>query len=270
MNLKKKKYIVRMLVGLILLYALIALGIFVFQKYIIFQPKKLDTEFQFAFDQPFEELFLETSDNEQLNALYFKTKLESKGLVLYFHGNADNLDRWGNYASDFTKRGHDVFILEYRGYGKSTGKPDEIKFYQDAQLTYEWALKNYSSNQIIIYGRSLGTGVASHLAVGNDFRFLLLETPFDNVETLFKMRSPGGFIPFPINTKFPNDQYLKKIHQPIYIFLGTKDCIVPNSSTEKLRPLLKSSDRLITIEGGGHKNLNTFKKYQTELDFILQ
>ena len=258
-----------MLVGLILLYASILIGTFVFQKYIIFQPKKLDTEFQFAFDQPFEELFLTTPDSEQLNALYFKTKLESKGLVLYFHGNADNLDRWGNYASDFTKRGYDFFILEYRGYGKSTGKPDEAKFYEDAQLTFDWALKNYSSSQIIIYGRSLGTGVASHLAVDNDFRLLILETPFDNVETLFKMRSPGGFLPLPIKTKFPNDQHLKEINQPIYIFLGTKDRVVPNSSTEKLRPLLKPSDRLITIEGGGHKNLNTFEKYQTELDSIL-
>jgi len=259
-----------MLVGLILLYALIVLGTFVFQKYIIFQPKKLDTEFQFAFDQPFEELFLTTPDNEQLNALYFKTKLESKGLVIYFHGNADNLKRWGNYASDFTKRGYDVFILEYRGYGKSTGKPDETKFYQDAQLGYDWALKNYSPNQIVIYGRSLGSAVASHLAVENDFRFLILETPFDNVETLFKMRSPGGFLPLPIKSKFPNDKHLTKINQPIYIFLGTKDRVVPNRSTEKLRPLLKSSDRLIAIEGGGHKNLNTLEKYQTELDFILK
>jgi len=131
-------------------------------------------------------------------------------------------------------------------------------------------LENYSSNQIIIYGRSLGTGVASHLAVDNDFRLLILETPFDNVETLFKMRSPGGFLPLPIKSKFPNDEHLKKINQPIYIFLGTKDRVVPNRSTEKLRPLLKSSDRLITIEGGGHKNLNTFDKYQTELDFILK
>ena len=191
-------------------------------------------------------------------------------MVIYFHGNADNLKRWGNYTSDFTKRGYDVFILEYRGYGKSTGKPDETKFYQDAQLTYDWALKKYTSNQIIIYGRSLGSAVASHLAVNNDFRILILETPFDNVETLFKMRSPGGFLPLPIKSKFPNDKHLTKISQPIYIFLGTKDRVVPNRSTEKLRPLLKPSDRLIAIEGGGHKNLNTFEKYQTELDFILQ
>ena len=258
-----------MLVGIIFLYALTAFGIFVFQKYIIFQPKKLDTKFRFTFDQPFEELFLSTPDGEQLNALYFKTELESKGLVLYFHGNSDNLTRWGTYALDFTKRGYDIFILEYRGYGKSTGEPDEEKFYEDAQLTYNWASKNYLSNQIIIYGRSLGTGVASHLAVDNDFRLLILETPFDNVETLFKMCSPGGFLPLPIKTKFPNDQHLKKIKQPIYIFLGTKDIVVPNSSTEKLRPLLKPSDKMITIEGGGHKNINTFEKYQTELDSIL-
>ena len=259
-----------MLVGLILLYALIVLGIFVFQKYIIFQPKKLAAEFQFAFDQPFEELFLTTPDDEQLNALYFKTKLESKGLVIYFHGNADNLKRWGNYASDFTKRGYDVFILEYRGYGKSSGTPDETKFYQDAQLAYDWAVKKYPPSQIIIYGRSLGSAVASHLAVDNDFHFLILETPFDNVETLFKMRSPGGFLPLTIKSKFPNDEHLTKINQPIYIFLGTKDQVVPNHSTEKLRPLLKPSDQVIAIEGGGHKNLNTFEKYQTELDSILQ
>ncbi len=262
-----------MILWIISIYVFATIGIYALQKYIIFQPDKLPLNYQFVFEKPYRELFINTADNVKLNALLFQTDLPLKGLVIYFHGNADNLQRWGKFQSDFTSRGYDILMPDFRGFGKSTGQPDEQKFYQDAQLIYDHIFDvadQYKRSEIIIYGRSLGCAVASNLATKVEARKVILETPFKNIDNLMKINSRILFLPFDFKYNFPNDEHLAKIQKPIYIFAGTKDWVVPNKSTEQLKPLLKPSDRYIEIEGGGHKNLSTFKEYQQALDAILQ
>ena len=260
----------KLLKGSLTFYILAIAGIYTLQKYIIFQPKKLDKDFEFVFENPFEEFFLNTSDETELHLLLFKTQLPRKGLVLYFHGNADNLQRWGHFHADFTSRGYDILMMDYRGFGKSTGTPDEAIFYQDARLVYDWVLEKYDAAEIIIFGRSLGCAVAAQLATQVDTRMVILETPFFNFKNLFQTQGRILIFPFDFKYKFPNNEFLAKIKKPIYIFAGTKDWVVPNASTEKLKPLLKPIDRYFEIEGGGHKNLNTFEKYHEALDLILK
>jgi alpha-beta hydrolase superfamily lysophospholipase len=266
----KKKNLKKMILWTLGIYVFIILAIYAMQKYIIFQPEKLKREYQFQFENPFEEFFIKTPDEKTLNALLFKTQKTRKGLVLYFHGNADNLQRWGKYQVDFTSRGYDILLMDFRGYGKSTGKPSEQKFYEDAKLMYEWVLKKYSKDEIIIYGRSLGCAMASYLATKVDVRKVFLETPFYSANQLLKDRGELFIFPFDFKYDFPNYKHLQKINEPVIIFAGTKDWVVPNSSTEQLRPFLKSSDQFIYIEGAGHKNLNAFEKYHTELDSLLE
>ena len=254
------------------IYLLIIVGTYALQKYIIFQPDGLAMDYQFVFEKQYEEFFIKTTDGATLNALLFQTDLPRKGLVLYFHGNADNLQRWGKFQSDFTSRGYDILMVDFRGFGKSTRQPDELKFYEDAQFIYDWVFENfekYKKSEVIIYGRSLGCAVASNLATKVKAQKVILETPFKNIGNLIKTNSRVLFFPFDFKYNFPNDQHLSKIKEPIYIFVGTKDWVVPNKSSEQLKPLLKSSDQYIEIEGGGHKNLSTFKKYQQALDAIL-
>ena len=193
-------------------------------------------------------------------------------MVIYFHGNADNLQRWGNFQSDFTSRGYDILMPDFRGFGKSTGQPEELKFYEDAQLIYDWVFErfeNYKKSEAIIYGRSLGCAVASNLATKVEAQKVILETPFKNIGNLMKTNSRILFFPFDFKYNFPNDEHLSKIKKPIYIFVGTNDWVVSNKSSEQLKPFLKPSDQYIEIEGGGHKNLSTFKKYQQALDANL-
>lgn len=267
----RKTVIKKIIMWLVALYVFIIVGTYVFQKYIIFLPKKLNTNYEFVFENSFEELFLKTKDSIILNALIFKTELPRKGLVIYFHGNADNLQRWGKYHIDFTSRGYDILMMDFRGYGKSEGTPHEKKYYEDAQLMYDWAIKEkYKKEEIIIYGRSLGCGIASHLATQVEFEKLILETPFYNIRDVFQKKTLILFLPFDLKYIFPNNEFIQKIKQEVIIFAGSKDRVVPNRSTEKLKPLLKPSDRYIIIEGAGHKNLNTFEKYHTELDLILK
>lgn len=254
------------------IYVLVTIGIYALQKNIIFQPDELPLDYNFIFENSYREFFIKTTDSETLNVLLFQTDLPRKGLVLYFHGNADNLQRWGKFHSDFTSRGYDVLMTDFRGFGKSTGEPDEQKFYQDAQVVYDWVFKSfekYKKSEVIIYGRSLGCAIASNLATKVDAKKVILETPFKNINNLMKMNGWILYLPFDFKYNFPNDQHLSKIKKPIYIFVGTKDWVVPNESSEQLKPFLKPSDQYIEIEGGGHKNLSTFKKYQQKLDAIL-
>lgn len=269
----KKKPFLKMMIWLISIYVLIIIGAYALQNYIIFQPDKLPLDHQYYFSgKNYQELFIETSDHEKLNALLFQTEQPYKGLVIYFHGNADNLQRWGAFHSDFTSRGYDILMPDFRGFGKSTGEPDELKFYEDAQTVYDYIFEisdRYKKSEVIIYGRSLGCAVASNLATRNEAKKVVLETPFKNFHNLMRVNGRIVFLPFDFKYNFPNDQHLAKIQQPIYIFVGTNDWVVPNRSSEQLKPFLKPSDQYIEIEGGGHKNLSTFKKYQQTLDNIL-
>ena len=120
-------------------------------------PESLEETYEYQFEGAnFEELNLLGSDMGSLNALWFKTE-SPKGMVLYFHGNAGNLSRWGNVHEVFTRAGYDVLIYDYRGYGKSTGDLDEKMFYDDAETVLSFAKQHFSEDEIIIYGRSLGS-----------------------------------------------------------------------------------------------------------------
>ncbi|HFC00835.1 MAG TPA: alpha/beta fold hydrolase [Phaeodactylibacter sp.] len=261
----------KIFIGLLLLYFFIIIGTYALQKYILFHPRKLNKDFKFSFRNPHEEFFLKTNQEENaINALLFKADSPAKGLVLYFHGNADNLKRWGRYHEDFTSRGYDVFMIDYRGFGKSEGALDEAGFYKDAQLAYDWILEKYNPDEIIVYGRSLGCGVATHLATKVNPRMIILETPFYDVKNLFQIRASIFFLPFDFKYNFPNHKNLQKIKEPIYIFVGTKDRVVPNQSTEKLKPFLKNGDKYIEIKGANHKNLSAFNQYHQVLDSILK
>jgi pimeloyl-ACP methyl ester carboxylesterase len=248
-------------------YVLLTGGIYLFKDKIVFQADKLDENYEFKFDQPFSEVTIFTSRSDELNALIFNPiDIDAKGTIIYFHGNADNMQRWGNYAVDFTSLGYTVLMIDFSGYGKSSGSPSEKVLYQNAEDTWQWALHHLPSKNFIIYGRSLGTAVAAQLATKHKPQQLILETPFyqfvqDRLKILF---------PFGLEYTFPNYQYLEKVDCPISIFQGTEDKIVTLKSAEKLRPLLEDDDNFVIIEGGGHKNLRDYEKYHTELSRILQ
>lgn len=260
---------IRLLLLALVLYIAGICFIFLFQRFIIFRPEPLPKNYSFDIDSPHEELFLITPDSNRINALFFPTQDSARGVVLYFHGNADNLARWSRFHSDFTERGYDFFAIDYRGYGKSTGQVDEDLFYQDARLAYNWLAKRYPPDHIIIYGRSLGSGPASHLAAEVRAKMLILETPFDNIRSLLLTQAPVLILPFELKYKFPNDEHIQKVSCPIYIFHGTKDRVVPYRSAERLKKHLKAGDFFYTIENGGHKDLSSFEIYQRMLDSLL-
>ncbi len=240
---------------------------YMFRNKLIFQAVKLPHDYQFVFDQPFEEYFITTPDDNSINALWFKPVKKAKGLVIYFHGNADNLQRWGQYAIDITQLGYEVLMIDYRGYGKSSGAPAEEILYKDASFIYQWAREKSDHKKIVLYGRSLGSAVASHLAAEVNPALLILETPFDELKGANILRHLVMILPF--NATFSNKEMLGKVTCKIIIIHGTDDWVVSLKSAERLRPLLKETDQFIIIPDGGHRNLRKFPLYHTTLASVL-
>ena len=239
------------------------------QRSFILHPKKLDKSFTYNFPFDFEELNFPTEEGE-INVIHaFSGAEKSKGVILYFHGNADNLERWGAYSSDFTERGYDVLMMDYRGFGKSDGKATEANMYEDGAMLYDYLKEKYNDQEIIIYGRSIGSGIATQLATRNKVKALFLEAPFHSIEDVVKQKYPFVLLLFKLQFEFPNHSNIQSLDVPIHIFHGTKDKVVPYESAEKLKAFLKDTDTFLTIDGAGHKNIADFESYQEEMDRLL-
>lgn len=251
-------------VGLVVLtlFLLAVLMFYSLQEKLIFLPTQLPSDFEYTFDHDFEEIFLEATDKARLNALHFKTK-DPKGLVLYFHGNAGDLSRWGEISSAFVDLGYNVLVMDYRGYGKSTGERSEEKLYSDAQLFYDFALDSYSEKDIVLYGRSLGSGIAAYLAAHNRPRKLILETPYYSLMDVAQDRFPFLPVKQMLTYELKSFEYVQQVKAPIRIFHGTEDSVVPFSSGNKLYEAIPNADKkMYVIPDGGHNNLSSFELYQ--------
>ncbi len=232
-------------------------------------PEKLDKDFEYDFSSSFREHFIEMEDGAMINALHFERD-NSKGLILYFHGNAGSLRRWGEVVEPFVELGFEVLIVDYRGYGKSRGKRTYQKMLSDADKLYAFALELTDEKNLILYGRSLGSSFASHLAGKNNPSKLILETPFFSLGDIAKRVVP--FFPqnYLLRFNFKNYESLKDAECSIYIFHGTDDNVVPIESGEKLYKTLNSDQAsFIVVQGGEHNNLAEFQEYQREIRKVL-
>lgn len=248
---------------------MIGASLYFLQEKLLFLPTVLEQDYQYEFANPFEELFLKPSEDVSINAVHFKTE-KPKGVILYFHGNAGDLSRWGVIAEYFVAKDYDVFIMDYRTYGKSKGKLSEQGFYDDAQFCYDYLLKQYSETDIIVYGRSLGTGISTYLASKNNPKQLILETPYYSILDVAKHRFPIFPVSALLKYKFSSNEFIIDVKCPITMFHGTDDSIVPYSSAEKLKAIAPNDKTtFITIEDGSHNNLIEFEDYRSGIDSIL-
>ncbi len=266
-HIRKLKKTVLILLGI---YVMIATLLYFIQERMLFHPTVLAMDYTYQFSQPFEEVFLKTEDEAVINAIHFKSR-KPKGVILYFHGNAGDLSRWGIIAEFFVEQNYDVFIMDYRSYGKSTGMLSEQALYEDAQLCYDHLLNEYQESHIIIYGRSLGTGIGAHLASNNEPKQLILETPFYSMTDVASYRFPFFPVRYLLKYQFPTYQFLNEVKCPIAIFHGTDDGVVPFESGKKLfETLPPGQGTFVQIDGGNHNNLIEFEKYITEINSILK
>ncbi len=253
------------------IYITIGIALYFFQEKFLFHPEPLPAEYTFHFQQPFKEVFLPVDNERNLSIVQF-TVPDSlrKGIVLYFHGNMSNIEHYAENAQLFTSQNQEVWMIDYPGFGKTSGERTEGILYSDALIMYNMAKARINSDSIIIYGKSMGTGIAAQLASVRECKRLILETPYYSIDALaarFAFIYPVNWM---MNFHIPTYKYFEKIRAPITIFHGTDDNTIPYRHAKRLMKLAPQGTELISIENGGHNDLPKSPLFQQKLDSLLK
>lgn len=257
------------LLYIILGYILLLAAVYLFQEQVIFKPEQLSSNFRYSYDIPFRELNFDVEPGVRINGLHlFCTK--PLGLILYFHGNTRSIKGWAKYAKDFYRYNYDVVLVDYRGFGKSTGKRSEKDMLADMQFVYDSLAVQYAEHHLIVYGRSLGSGFAAKIASDNTPRYLILDSPYYNFKKVVERFLPFLPVRFLLRYHLRTDRWIIHVNCHTYIIHGTKDRLIPIRNSEKLQALNPRKITLVRIKGGGHNNLPSFPEYHNIIRDILQ
>ena len=250
-------------------YLILALAIYFLQERFIFKPEKLPSDFEYKYDVPFEELFFNVAPGIRINGLHFFCP-EPQGLILYFHGNSRSIKGWAKHAKDFYRYHYDVVLVDYRGFGKSTGKRSEKEMLKDMQFVYEKLADKYQQHHILVYGRSLGSGFAAKIAADNTPRYLILDAPYFSFIKVVERFTPCMPHRWLLRYHLHTDQWIRKVNCHTYILHGTRDRLIPIKHSEQLQQINPHKITLIRIHGGGHNNLPSFPEYHNFIRDILK
>ncbi len=241
------------------LYLLFVGYLYAGQETLIFPASALPADHVFRTEIPCEELTIEV-DGAKLSALHFRQP-NPRGLVFFLHGNGGNLQSWTRGVDFYRQVNYDLFIIDYRGYGKSTGRIEsEEQLHADMRVAWDLVAGEYADKPIVLYGRSLGTALATKLATEVDTELLVLVSPFQNMLSMAHGRYPfvpSGILRYP----FPTDDLIGDVTAPILLVHGDRDRFIPLEHSEALIERANSPAELLVIEGGNHYNIHQHRTY---------
>ena len=238
----------------------------------IFYSSTLPQDLEYQFQTKYKELFLTSDDGAVLNGLHFKAD-NPKGVILYCHGNAGELDKWGEWGELLANRySYDVVLWDYRGYGKSTGKRRPQLMLDDGLLFYNYCKGLFKEELISVYGRSLGGFFATHITKQAEPKQLVLESTLTSLLEVAEETYP--FIPsnWLLKFRFQNIENIKTISLPTFLIHGTDDDLIPFEHGQRLFELSKAEKKeFYPIQGGNHNDLSSFEdSFFTALDDVFQ
>lgn len=180
------------------------------------------------------------------------------GTLIYFHGNRGNLEKWGPIGQALTKYGYNVIVWDYPGYGKSSGDSDFDNFLSVTTSVFSEFLKQDTTGNIVIYGRSLGTGAAMSLTGHHNIKRIILETPYTNMKDVIKYHT--WVLQKFVTKNIDNQIEMENCPVPVLILHGTGDKVIPYHMSQILiRNCKHSACQFVSIPGGGHNNLHEYK-----------
>lgn len=236
--------------------------LFVFQRKLQYIPMgKVGKVSQYSLAD-FSEKKLTTDDGVEILTWYKKPQKGQK-IILYFHGNAGNIGDRSDKFRTFAVDGFGLLAVSYHGYAGSGGKPSEKNLMMDGNTALKFLLsEGFQEKDIIVFGESLGSGIATQLAAEHQFFALILESPFSSIVNVAQKQY--WFVPVRLllHDKFESIKFTPKITEPVLIFHGTSDGIVPYSEGKKLFDAITSEKKLVTVDGAGHLDFSP--------EFILQ
>jgi len=259
-----KQMIVSILVWLLVFYIVIIVGARLFENNFIYYPTKYP-EGEWAPEKwglEVEDVFLTTEDGVRIHGWYAPARVELSPrkpniTILLFHGNGGNLTDRIEKIQLLTKVGADVFAIDYRGYGRSEGRPNELGIYEDGHTAYRYLTetRGIPSERIVVLGESLGGAVATEIAVKHPVGGVILESTMTRARDLAIRTMPIVPPSLYLRTKFDNLGKISQINAPVLIIYGTKDTTIPPSHSRRLYEAAREPKRILAIEGAGHNDL---------------
>jgi len=204
---------------------------------------------------PYEDIRIVTEDREKLAAWWVPAP-DARGTVLFFHGNAGNISHRIDYLPMFRRLGYSTLMVDYRGYGASTGEPSEEGTYRDAEACWQWlAARGVTASDIVAFGESLGGGVATWVAAKYPLRALVLASTFTSIPDLAAAVYP--FMPMRLLTRIHYDNLARLPHiaAPVLILHSPEDEIVPYAHAQRLRDAARPPKALVPLAGGHNDGL---------------
>ena len=227
MKLKRRNFFLELVIGIAVVYLSVLILLFIFQRSLMYHPLE-NNYFGDRLDVNVENVKIINSDNINLLGWFHNKDLKKFKTIVYFHGNAGKLENRIHKLNHFKNMDVNFLIIAWRGFSGNEGKPSEKGLYDDGNSAILW-LKNLGlkESDIILYGESLGTGVATELAQNKNFAGLVLETPFTSMIEAAKNFYPYIPVGLLLRDKYKNDKKIKNINIPILVMHGEADQIVP-------------------------------------------
>jgi uncharacterized protein len=214
-----------------------------------------------------QELVLDTADGEKVIVWYAPPQRDLP-LVLYFHGNAGSLRNRADRFRALIKDGYGLVALSYRGYGGSTGSPSEAGMIADAQTAYAFATAHVPPERIVVFGESIGTGVAVALAATQRIWRLVLESPFTSAADVAARVYWYLPVRFLMKDQFHSDERIGKVTAPLLVLHGERDQVVPIALGERLFALANEPKRFVRFPLGYHVDLDRYGGLDEVRSFI--
>lgn len=236
------------------------------QEKLIFQPVPLSPDHQFTIPDV-QELKVPVAGAE-LSALHLRLP-NPKGIVFFLHGNGGNLQTWLTSVDFYRRVNYDLFIIDYRGYGKSSGQIEsEAQLHADVRTAWNMVATKYAGKKLVVYGRSLGTGLAVKLSSDIQPDLTILVSPYESLKAMGDAHYP--WLPAVVNRyTMRTDEWLPAIKGAVMIEHGDVDTLIGLSHGERLTKI-RSGTELVVVTGAGHNDIHKFPKYLDTLSERLK
>jgi fermentation-respiration switch protein FrsA (DUF1100 family) len=247
-----------LVVGFTAALILVAVLIRLLEKRFIFFPPRYPEGFDPAANTALsvEDVWITASDGVKLSAWYLPNPASSI-VLLWFHGNAENIGHGLEQMKTFARLGVNVLELDYRGYGKSGGSPDEMGVYRDAEAAYQYlvATRNFQPRNIFIYGHSLGGAVAIDLASRRECGGLIVESTFTRGREMARRMLLVPFLEYVPQSRFDSLTKIARVRAPVLVTHGVEDTVVPFSMGQRLFQAAPEPKYFLPVEGAGHNDV---------------
>lgn len=245
---------IKILIFLILSYAVILLLFYVSQRKLIYFPDQLASDSIQARLVQMQEIVLDTDDGLHLMAWY-KPSHANLPTIVYFHGNAGNISHRAFIVKPFLDVGLGVLLVSYRGYSNNPGHPDEKGLYKDGRAAVHFLLQQHIPlSCIVLYGESIGSAVAIQMATEFNVGGNILQSPFTSLGEIGQFHYPYFPVKWLIKDKFDSLTKAKLIKSPTFLLYGLRDDIVPPQFSLKLYEAIQAPKRKVALEKNGHND----------------